>query len=158
MRVTACALALALLALARPATGQETAPARNAVYLEAMGPGLLYSVNYERALSEHVVARIGGSTWDDTNLAYDAAFATLVRPLGRGTGRWELGAGAGLLHLRKFLFLETTSPETNLYGILLTGYAIRPAKSGLFFRVAFTPVFTSEGIGPWGGLSLGLAF
>ncbi|GIW51477.1 MAG: hypothetical protein KatS3mg081_0832 [Gemmatimonadales bacterium] len=131
--------------------------ARNHIFVELGGPGLLYSANYERLLSGGWNVRIGCSS-ADLFIAYASCFAggsKLV--VGRRSGL-ELGAFLGLLELRRFLFLEADPRATGAYAGLIAGYRYLPRIRGLSFRISATPLATTEGVAPWGGISLGYAF
>ena len=72
----------------------------NAIYFEALGPGILYSINYERMVTEAVSIRIGYSSWQVTTpflITSSVSFTgipIMVNVLqGDGNSKLELGAG-----------------------------------------------------------------
>src|ERR1043165_8241224 len=99
------ALALALLPLA--ARAEEERVAKNTVYLELGGNGLIYSVNYERFLSNDLNVRVGleyfsltASGSGGSGNATLAIFPVTVSFLGlsKGPHAFELGAGIDIAY------------------------------------------------------------
>ena len=63
-----------LLALSATAGHAQTAPPTraNAVYVELLGNGGVYSVNYKRALTPAVRVRVGAASWTTDSFWSDA--------------------------------------------------------------------------------------
>ena len=158
-------LALILLLTSVPASAQstkdgETHFARNAVYLEALGPGVFYSFNYERRLTEIMSLRGGFTAWNGL-----VGFPLMVNGLlGQDEDYFEIGVGLvpgytpiSLLPSRSFI-IRGTGNEV-VYGTATLGYRYQPHDGGLLFRISFTPIFERHNtFMSWGGISAGYAF
>jgi len=152
----------------------EARTARNAVYLELGGPGLAYSLNYERYILNDVSLRMGGSymVWGTSGSAghpaWWLAFPIMLNFLGVYAGSHALDLGGGLVMIYCSTDLSSICDDDGLApkGGLSLGYRFAPADGGFLFRAAITPLFnfstkTSEKfpfVSPWGGLSFGAAF
>lgn len=154
--------------------------AKNSVYVEAGGSALIYSVNYDRLLTQNWLARIGASYLGfGTNTLQDGVATTLranvlLIPLTssvlinfpQSPHHIELGGGATLLFGSAFSDVSNqgfNSLEGAFAGAtLIAAYRLQPAEAGFFFRAAFTPVmlFTPIAIAPlpWAGISFGGTF
>ena len=145
----------------------------NAVFFEAFGNGLLYTVNYERIVPQlHAGIRVGASYFagdiDDSNGSGKLKFASfpivasyyLFGP----THHLQLGLGATILYLGASTDSTGTkfSGDAAGVGAALTGvvgYRYMPPKGWLDFGVGFTPLLRpSSGLLPWGGIHLGAIF
>ena len=193
MLIASVSLATLCLGLASPAAASELPPptydrandnpvlktdgkrtARNAVYLELLGNGGLYSINYERALMDNVMARvgfsyfsIGASATDGSGQDASAKVTLMTAPvmanylLGGGGHSFELGAGALVVYAGGEAESGGLSASANGVGVAGTataGYRYQPLDGGFLFKVGFTPLVTDSGFTPWGGLSLGGTF
>jgi hypothetical protein len=144
----------------------------NAGYVEVLGNGGLFSVNYERMLSETLGVRVGVSNWmiQDRRRKTVTTFPLTVTILPGGwNGGLELGGGLVLGNKKEeerdfpfdpWLRSETTT-IVDLTGVL--GYRwIWP--SGWLVRLAFTPFlalsgdYPDEGFSPSVGISVGRVF
>lgn len=149
---------------------QDSRTAKNTLYLELLGNGIFYSVNYEHFLSDQLAARAGisystltsetsGQTQKEGNFF---TFPLMLNYLvGKGSSHLELGGGLSII-----TFSET-NPESNLLDfisgttVLVTGtvgYRYQQPDGGFVFRIGFTPLTNFNVVAPWGGLSLGYAF
>ena len=90
--------------------GEEERTANNAVYVEGLGPGILYSINYERSLSDFAL-RVGfgyvsvSATSNSGSTQTQASASIITVPItlsylgvGSKTNIFELGVGATILH------------------------------------------------------------
>lgn len=180
-RITLAALSLgALAATAAPlsSAGAQSRPLgvapRHAAYLELLGSGGLYSVNYERRVQERVALRIGAGSWsgDDIFGSGQTTVTTVpvtISALRVGT-RHFLEAGGGILLGRKsaessFGEPTRTSAVFALSGLL--GYRYQQPGGGFLFRSALTPLvgfgseedaYPDKGIFPSVGVSFGWGF
>ena len=82
-----------------------------------------------------------------------------------GSGNHHLDLGLGIvmydvkLEGRDFFFKQAISGQgMATVGAGTVGYRYQPRRGGMFFRIGFTPLFTSRDIFPTGGISLGLTF
>lgn len=74
---------------------QDNHYANNVLYLELLGNGFYYSINYEHLLSRNLSFRIGFSIFPFGNDNLALTFPVLLNYLiGKGNGKFELGLGA----------------------------------------------------------------
>lgn len=154
-------MAVAVAAPAAAAAAQESAGASpdviQAVYVEALGNGLVYSLNYERAVAPRTWLRLGAG-WVGSGGAFPLTGSYLA---GSAPHHFEIGAGPLLVVWPDFgdeaEDLGSTD-GTSLLGTGTIGYRYQPASGGLLFRIGATPVFSTEGLLVWGGVSIGFAF
>jgi len=133
-------------------------PAGNRLYGELLGPGFVYSLNYERQVSTPLSIRVGVGGWPEAGFQYFAGFGMALIRLGRGDHSAYVGAGGGILWVVDVDFIESTD-ETAGYAIGLVAYQFQPAGRGFFLRLSYTPLIAVGGAAPlWGGLTLGWAF
>jgi len=144
-------------------------PPENAIYFEALGPGILYSINYERMVSNNVSIRIGYSSWQVTTpflITSSVSFTgipVMVNFLqGDGNSKLELGAGIEFVQYSSTSSFLGYDPTTNTGSgnvvILSFGYRYQPMGGGIQFRVGIDPVIGPNGARVTGGLSLGVCF
>ena len=153
--LVALAVAVPAGAAAQEPAGDSTA--RNAVYVEALGNGLVYSLNYEREVAPRWWLRLGAG-WVGSGGAFPVTASYLA---GTAPHHLEIGAGPLLVVWPDFGDeagdLGSTG-GTSLLGTGTVGYRYQPQEGGLMFRIGATPVFSLEGLLVWAGVSLGYAF
>ena len=140
--------------------------ARHGIFLELGGNGLLYSVNYDYKLADHVSVRAGGMYVGARVRSADVRGSIMVVPLmanyllGSGSSRLELGVGVTLARIAGDVGdSEGPFSESGLGSFTSTiGYRLQPRDGGFLFRIGFTPHFNGDSIEPWAGLSLGATF
>ncbi len=161
-----CIIFLVLLCF--PGQAQEvdtadTTPSRtrkNAVYLELLGNGILYSVNYERSFPVgeklSLFGRLGANEYTGDSL------------LNIGKRNFNFIFGSGILYGTDQHYFEAglaytlaTSYSDNLVA-LTAGYRYR-ARKGFLLRITPMYIYNTEkvdsfGNNPWIGISLGWAF
>ena len=172
-RVARLALAFSLSAFSlstRPAAAQDARPvtAGNAVYVELLGNGLLWSISYDRLLTPNVSARVGGgftsaTDADGDNLTLAIVPVTASYLWGSGNGRLETGLGVSLASASVSLNftdeeVSTEGSDRTLLGTATVGYRYQRPDGGFVFRAGFTPVFSTDDFLPWFGVSFGYAF
>ncbi len=123
-------------------TLHEKLAKKNAVYLEILGQGLFYSVNYDRILIKGerlaVAGRIGLSYYPVTNffeahtVAIPIEFNLLV---GKGLTYFEFGLAGTYMQ-----GLDKPSFSKSLFASLRLGYRYQKDNGGLLFRIGFTPL------------------
>ena len=159
-------LTIALLPLAARADLEERT-AKNTVYLELGGNGLIYSVNYERFLSRDLNVRVGleyfslnASSGSASGNATLAIFPVTVSFLGlsKGPHAFELGAGLDIVYASAST--DSTGGSsfgsgTTIAGTAILGYRYAPRDGGFNFRFALTPIFNGNGFAPWFGIAVG---
>lgn len=162
LRFSNIAAVILVLALASvPASAQSASDStdhfcRNAMYVEAGGPGYLYSINYDYRITREVGFRVGFTTWSPVTTFP----VTLNLLIGNNTHHLEVGIGADLGFTDFNLsFLESALRAGEAVGTCTIGYRYQPDDGGFVFRIDFTPLFPpKKGVYPWGGISLGYAF
>lgn len=159
-----------LLGFASAAFAQPTVDrARNSVYLELFGNGGLYSLNYEREVTEGLRVRIGYAGWTAQDLfaGPEASMQTLPFTVlwSRGRGHHHAEIGGGFVTGRKTRdadFARASQRFTSLTGVI--GYRYQRRERGFLFRAGFTPFYAlndaddaypDEGFFPSVGISVG---
>jgi hypothetical protein len=154
--------------------------AKNAIYVDLLGPGLFYSINYDRMLTEDLSARIGfsylsfgASAGDGSTGSVSAEFSYWAVPItvsylgiGSDSNMLEVGGGPVIMNVGGSGVIETddtasgAEASTTLFAMTgMLGYRHQPADGGFVFRVGASPVMAfGAGVLPWGYLSLGAAF
>lgn len=134
---------------------------KNVAYLELAGNAIGYSFNYERRLSNRLWGRIG--------VGYAPVpfvrFAALPLGVSYLFGNKANFLEAGLVTTFAYADVDALfdSEDGQEFGVILSptiGYRFQPQKKNLFFKIAFTPLFTpfETKFLPSGGLSLGYSF
>lgn len=148
--------------------GQSRHLSQNSIYLELLGSGLVYSINYERSINQFLSGRIG-FMYDLLHLVIaddeDEQDRLNMLPLmlyyipGKSKHKLEIGLGIAFVFTKgKFDDVGIFDSDTNLVGATTIGYRIQPESRGVIFRISFTPFFGDEGVLPWGGLSVGVVW
>ena len=102
-RMLRCWTTLLMVVASTSANAQEAAPSTrdNAVYLELLGNGGLYSISYERALRPALRVRVGAAAWTAEGFWSEAetrirTFPVMLQMV-PGGGVHHLEAGIGVL-------------------------------------------------------------
>jgi hypothetical protein len=140
-------------------TNEKGREAKNAIYLDLAGPGLFYSINYDREVIPDLAVRIGlsylsvgASTGDGTN-SVSAKFSYLAIPItasylgiGSKSNMLELGGGPVIMNLSGSGFVESDDEKvaaggsyTTLALTALAGYRHQPEDGGFVFRIGASP-------------------
>ncbi len=158
-------LTFSVLAHAQEDVTGPTEFARNSIFVELGGNGVLYSLNYDRKFTDHVSGRVGGMGFSvESNNGADRVslllFPTMINYLiGSGNSRLELGAGLLWGIAEGELEDYGSFNGLGLAGVTSTiGYRLQPETGGFNFRVGLTPYFSDGTFQFWGGLGLGFGF
>lgn len=146
--------------------------ARHSVFVELLGPGLFYSLNYEHFLLDGRLGLRAGAGYFPAfdvpsgagpmhvpALAAFPAVASYYVPVRGSNHAMQLGAGATFLASRPW---ADGGPE--VLGVLVWGYRYAPRSGGLDFGAGFTPLLGPTGshlplgFAATGALSLGARF
>lgn len=153
----------------------------NSIYVEGLGAGLLYSINYERLVIQELGVRVGLSymSYGASVGTSSASVTSLTFPitasyLGIRSGKHilELGGGATIVYASGSSSgggVSATGSGIGGMGVLMLGYRIHPLSGGGFqFRigvmallgpgVGLSPEAGTFGFLPWGYISLGGSF
>lgn len=174
MRAAVLFLSLgAIVFAAAPARLAAQATPENAIYVELLGSGGLYSLNYERRIGT-ARARVGFSNWTVDDLfgagkdRYTVLPLTVSHVAGSGNHHLESGGGVTIGHTAfssSFDGSRTSSGFVSLTGLL--GYRYQKPASGFIFRAVLTPfygfgreqvAYPDQGFFPSFGISFGSAF
>lgn len=148
--------------------------ANNSVFVEGLGAGFFYSLNYERIVFDDFGLRVGAeyaplqSTWSAFE-RYAFSFPLTLNYLGVSSGSHALELGAGMsLSYSKGESLLATKPGFEIFGIGVAGYRFQSVKGGFQLRAGLTTLFGNDvsykfesdkrNILVWPHLSLGWAF
>ncbi len=154
---------------------EDRREAKNSVYLELAGPGLFYSVNYDRVITDDFSARIGFSYLSlgasagsgDTTASAEASYWAVPLManyigLSSGTHSLELGVGGSLMNASGDVGVGDESAEgsVTLFAFTgLVGYRRQALRGGFNFRIGFSPMFFTDGyLLPTGYMSFGASF
>jgi hypothetical protein len=137
---------------------------QNQLYLELAGNGLIYSINYERFLSENFTIR-GGFGITPGLIFVEGTFihipVTASYLIGSKTSKLELGLGATYFAGEDTEIFGLDAGDQSLMFLTgIIGYRYT-SLSGFVFRIFFTPLYSGEAdppFSPYFGLSFGYAF
>jgi len=135
--------------------------AKNSVFLELAGNGILYTVNYDRLFTPEFSGRIGIMRAGVSNVSLTAVPLTGSYLIGDGSHKFELGAGPELLVVSVDAsgdFGGFDEDATTVAGTATIGYRYQPRDGGFRFNVGLTPTFSQFGFLPWAGLGVGYTF
>lgn len=153
--------------------------AKNAIYVDLLGPGLFYSLNYDRVIADDVSVRVGlsyfsvGASGGSGSTSASVKFSYLAIPItasylgiGSENNMLELGGGGMIMNFKGSGLIKNDSASGSVGESVTTvamtgmaGYRHQPADGGFVFRVGLSPIVTfGYGVIPWGYLSLGAAF
>ena len=139
--------------------------AQNQVYLELGGLGLIYSLNYERFLSQNFTLRAGLGVTPGLLFVDGTIFTIPISGsylIGDGYSKLELGLGVTYLTTTDIDIFGLPAGSNSLIafdGII--GYRGGSPNGGFIFRVAFTPMYSSDfapNFIPYGLVSFGFGF
>ncbi len=159
---------LIILLMAGTVRGQQKpmpSVARQAVFVELLGSGLTYTVNYEFALyrdpSLAIMGRVGASYLPPSSFSGPTNLVNGITMLfGKRAEFFEAGA-----YYLTMINKGEARPTT--YLTLLAGYRYQPRlMHGFLFRLSFTPIYTPMNFRPgvrlpftpYAGVSIGYTF
>jgi len=181
-RIRIVAAVLIFAAAAMPAVAGEDRSANNSIFIEGGGPGLAYSLNYERIFENDFGLRVGFSYLSISATAGSAsASATvwtvpiLAHYIGLSSGRHslELGGGAtviGFSGSASGFGVSANGSGPAVLGTAILGYRRQPPEGGFQFRIGVEALVGKGlalaegsrdpdriGVLPWMYLSLGFS-
>ena len=160
---------------ATPPAASEQAPrtALNQVFFEALGSGLLYSVNYERILDRWNIGLRGGVSYftygvnkyqqsGNLTIVSFPVLASWYYTLHRGH-HLQLGLGATVFYTdvatdSQGVKFDAERSGLGLAASAVVGYRYMPRDGGVSFGVGFTPLVRASKLLPWGGANVGYSF
>jgi hypothetical protein len=148
---------------------------RNSIYVELLGHGLFYSVNYDYRISDKVSLSAGVSIWtiksidililQVKNIKFRSIPLMVNYLIGKRSSRFELGAGIMPAYIScesgSFFYLlksDDSNHNTIFPVIANVGYRYQPEDGGFIFRAGITPAFKAGASSVTFGLSIGYGF
>lgn len=148
--------------------------AKNGVYLEILGNGGVYSINYERFVSKDISIRAGFGSYSGESLWSAEEVSITTFPLmanyfyGQGRNRLELGAGILLGSKKVENQFDEDFQSTSIFNLTgVVGYRYQKPQGGFIFRAGLTPflalsggedAYPDKGFSLSGGVSFGYSF
>ncbi len=132
----------------------------NTVFFELIGNGGIYSINYDRLMSNSTSVRLGFSYVPSSNGIYSITFPIMLNDLeGQNNSKLELGVGAMFFHVSQwwFPFLDA-NVSSGIFICGTIGYRYQKKEGGSFFRIGFTPYYGYGFFFPCIGISIGKTF
>ena len=146
----------------------------NTVYFELFGNGLVYSVNYDRMVTDNISVRAGygGLTVSSTSVDSETSLIltedvkiTMIPVLGNylmgdGNHKLEIGGGVVMVSIDYSGNVEDIDFSIGADGAIPTGnlgYRYQKPEGGLFFKASLCPFFGDEMVTSI-GLGLGYSF
>jgi hypothetical protein len=136
---------------------------KNTIYLEVGGSAIVYSINYERRITDNLWWRLGASYVPEAiALVEIVTFPIGISYLiGKDDKHLELGFAVTPTYTNSDFFTDKSNRKE--HGIIIgpiIGYRFQPKRLDVIFKLAFTPLFTTfeAKFLPFGGLSLGYSF
>ena len=131
------------------------------VSAEFMGPGIIYSINYDGRFKKSdrgLGFRVGaGGFYADGDGYYVVPFG-INYLLGSNGNYFEMGGGATIGYMTD-VFTATVTDATTALGYLTFGYRKQAfRRKGILFRAAFTPLFGSDFFIPYASVAVGFRF
>jgi len=133
------------------AQAPEAPAGRNAVFFELLGNGGLYSLNYERMLTDHLGLRIGYAAWNSPLLfegsppdRYRTLPVSASYLLGAGERKLELGGGVTLGRGTLDRSFDTRRDFSFRSLTAIVGYRSQPRQRGYLFRAGVTPFYSFD--------------
>lgn len=165
MKATLLLFCLPLCALAQAPKTDSPFNARNTIYVEGLGSGGFYSVNYERLVllkTTHAFGyRVGASYYGmQPNKANVIGEAVALL----GTGKHHADFGLGVTATKESWGERMPGVRPwDLYAVPRASYRYQKPTGGLMLRAGFTPTFkltraNASNHGPWYGLAVGYSF
>lgn len=138
----------------------------NTVYFELFGNGLVYSVNYDRMVTDNISVRAGyGGLTVKSIETQEEAKITMIPVLGNylmgdGNHKLEIGGGVVMVSIDYSGNVEDIDFSIGADGAIPTGnlgYRYQKPEGGLFFKASLCPFFGDEMVTSI-GLGLGYSF
>jgi hypothetical protein len=133
---------------------------KNSWFFELIGNGGVYSVNYDRLLTNSTSLRAGFSylPWptDISAITFPVMFNILS---GVDNSKLEIGLGIMIFSISGWHFPVITGNKSS--GVFMAGsigYRYQPKVEGPFYRVTFTPYYGYDTLFPCLGFSIGKTF
>ena len=156
--------------VAPPPPGAQERTANNGLYIEGLGPGLFYSLDYDRAISDLAVrvgvgyVSLGASAGDSSAKASLLTVPVTLSYIGLGSKKhmFEVGAGVTVIHAAAgtstLRYDSGSESATKVWGTAVLGYRLQPPDGGFMLRTGLSPIIGSGFFLPWPYIALGATF
>jgi hypothetical protein len=148
-------------ARSQPDSLQTYPIASSAVYAEVGGPALYYSFNYDLLVIPSVGFRMGFSFVQGTDQHWSLMLPIFINLLPAAnswtSSNFEIDAGIVYRTSGVNIWYEALN-NSGLYYSFGLGYRYESSDNGILFRIMATPLFFSDQIFLYGGVSFGWAF
>ena len=135
---------------------------KKAIFLELLGSGRLYSLNYDVRLKSNsnqgFGLRIGIGRGGYASIeTFGDRYITLPLNFNYIAGKKRSGLEAGISLTPEFTY-QDFDDKLNFFSLLNLGYRYQPVNKGFLFRLAYTPVLIGEESDAPIGISVGYGF
>jgi hypothetical protein len=154
-----------------PSAAQQERTAFNNIFVEGLGPGLWYSFNYERIISDigiraglgYISLSSGTTATGESVSAYWLSVPVDVNYIGIGSKKhiFEVGGGVTFLAVgagASGLGVNESGSATLFFAHANLGYRLQPPGGGFMLRTGISPIIGKGVFLPWPYISLGAAF
>jgi hypothetical protein len=166
LQLTMLVVALPLFSPRLQAQSSQSVP-RNLLGGELLGRGGLYSINYERLLTNRIgagggislLSLSGGGLFSASGSTTTVILPTYVSwtPVGRTHSPYLSGGFTLLTSRTREFFLGNTESNVGAFGTLTAGYQYR-SESGIVIRPFVSHISIDEDNFWWPGITLGVSF
>jgi len=135
----------------------------NSIYLEGLGVGGKYSLNYERIIEEDFSIRVGFTAWTESFNGvgpYTAIpiMANYYLGFGDGGSKLELGLGIEYAKTNGHGLLLGQPTGWSVFGASAINYRYQPPNGGILYRIGLSQLFDKSEIIYIPGISIGMYF
>ncbi|MEM1417780.1 MAG: hypothetical protein AAGH15_22970 [Myxococcota bacterium] len=154
-----------------PVANRDARGARNVVFVEGLGAGLFWSLNYERFLTKDLALRFGFGVTRFTDPDFeDTQYTFLAIPVllsftgvdnasgGNGAHHLNLSAGFVAVYVSETVDDTFTADGSGGLGVLEASYRYQPRDGGFMFRSGPQLLIGAGIVQVWWSLALGGAF
>jgi hypothetical protein len=144
------------------ATEETVKSQPNSLNVELVGRALVYSLNFDRAISPHCTIGVGISSWRETNWWQDYHATVTVVPayvdyfFSQQPRRAFVSAGADWIHVSRAGYSDNTFTNTGFAAVIGGGYELRDVSGFLLRLGGYVIVGRSVVISP--SVAIGFAF
>ena len=153
--------AICIILLFTAANAQENSNVhQNNIYIELLGNGIIWSVNYERMIFSNSIIKVGLGYIPKMENDFISAPQSILIPIDyihlidmNDNAKIDIGIGLTF----KFGEEEYGDKDEIIPNAIL-GYRYQPNINGFMFRISFSPYISENRFFPWIGISFGQKF
>ncbi|MCD4819298.1 MAG: hypothetical protein K8S23_11470 [Candidatus Cloacimonetes bacterium] len=142
---------------------------KNYIFAELGGVGYFYSLNYERRLFNHYLARVGFSKWSlkSNDNIFNTTIDALIFPvsiattLGNKSSMLEIGGGISYIQISAnstFQFMSDESTNSGFFYQMNLSFRGEPSNLPLMYKIGFTPILSNNEFYPWVSVCIGVNY